>query len=74
MVLRVVKTSEFRKFLESKGCRYDRTKASHEIWKCPKCFRSITFRGAEKTIPELHLRTNLATMGLKLKALYDWLD
>lgn len=74
MTQQVIKTKDFRRFLEAHKCKYNRTSASHEIWKCPKCFRSITFQGAKKTIPEFHIRTNLKTMGLTLSYFYEWVN
>lgn len=71
---RPVKTKYWIKFLESQGCRYLRTKASHCHYKCPGCFRTITFRDAPKEIPALHLATNLATIGKTLQELYDWIE
>lgn len=71
---RPVKTKCWIKFLEANNCRYKRTKASHEHYKCPGCFRTITFRTKDKSIPPLHLRTNLATMGKSLQELYDWIE
>lgn len=69
---RPIKTKLWEQFLDSKGCKYDRTKASHHIWKCPDCWRSIVFRGAEKEIPADHLKTCLFTMGLTLSDFIEW--
>ena len=71
---RPVKTKCWIKFLEAHGCQYKRTKASHDHYKCPGCFRTITFRGKDKAIPPLHLQTNLKTMGKTLQELYDWIE
>lgn len=71
---RPINTKDFIDFLVAHKCKFVRTQASHELWKCPKCFRTITFRRKDKMIPALHLKTNLSTMGFDLKYLYDWLE
>ena len=55
-------------------CVYLRTKASHDHYKCPNCFRTITHREKDKEIPALHAKTNLATMAKTLQELYDWIE
>mgnify|MGYP003678491722 CR=1 FL=1 len=71
---RPVKTKDWERFLKAHKCRYLRTKASHAHYKCPNCWRTITHRPADKDIPPTHLRSNLKTMGLNLKYLYDWIE
>jgi len=71
---RPVDTKVWVAFLLANGCRYIRTKASHDHYKCPGCFRTITHRENEKQIPPMHLMTNLKTMGKSLKDLYDWIE
>lgn len=71
---RPVKTKDWLAFLKAHGCKYQRTNASHDHYKCPGCFRTITHREAYKDIPALHAKTNLKTMGLTLEYLYDWID
>ncbi len=71
---RPVKTKYWLKFLASRNCRYLRTEASHDHYKCPNCFRTITHRGKDKEIPPFHLKTNLRTMGLTLEFLYTWIE
>ena len=71
---RPVKTSDWIRFLKSRDCKYNSTEASHTKYKCPGCMRSIIFRDKDKDIPATHLKTNLKTMGLTLKDLYDWLE
>jgi len=70
---RPVKTKDWVAFLIANKCKYIRTSASHDHYKCPNCFRTITHREKDKEIPSMHLRTNLATMGKSLKELYDWI-
>jgi hypothetical protein len=71
---RPVKTKHWLKFLDSKNCKYKRTTASHDHYKCPNCFRTITHREKDKEIPAFHLQTNLKTLGLTLKDLYTWIQ
>lgn len=71
---RPIKTSDFRKFLKAHNCRFRGQESSHELWKCPRCHRTVTFRYVDKTIPALHIKTNLRTMGIKLKYLHDWIQ
>ncbi|OYQ43762.1 type II toxin-antitoxin system HicA family toxin [Flavobacterium aurantiibacter] len=71
---RPVKTKDWVAFLEAHGCKYLRTKSSHDHYKCPGCFRTITHREKDKEIPALHAKTNLATLGKTLQELYDWID
>ncbi|GHB44368.1 hypothetical protein GCM10008106_26780 [Mongoliitalea lutea] len=69
-----IKTVCWRKFLESKGCLYNRTKSSHEHWKCPNCFRTITFHGHHKEVPEFHIKTNLMTMDVTFEEFLKWVE
>ncbi len=71
---RPVDTKHWVAFLLAHGCKYKRTKSSHDHYKCPNCFRTITHREKDKEIPPLHLKTNLTTMGLSLQYLYEWID
>lgn len=74
MTFKPVKTKCFIKFLESKGCKYQRTKASHFHYKCPKCFRTITIREALKDVPGFHIHSNCKTLGIDMKDVYEWID
>lgn len=71
---RPVKTKVWLKFLKAHKCYYERSKGSHDHWKCPGCLRTITHREGDKDIPALHLKTNLKTMGLTLEYLYNWIE
>lgn len=71
---RPIKTKCWVAFLMAHKCKYLRTQSSHDHYKCPGCFRTITHREKDKDIPAMHLRTNLHSMGLDLKYLYDWVD
>jgi len=69
---RPVKVSCWEKFLKSCNCKYASTSASHHKWKCPSCFQSIIFRGAEKEIPYAHIKTNLMTMKIDKEVFLKW--
>lgn len=71
---RPVKTKYWIAFLLAHSCKYIRTKASHSHYKCPNCWRTITYREKDKEIPAMHLRTNLKTLGKDLKYLYNWIE
>jgi hypothetical protein len=71
---RPVKTKDWVAFLKANKCFYLSTNASHDHYKCPDCFRTITHREKDKEIPAMHLKTNLATMGKTLAELYEWID
>jgi hypothetical protein len=71
---RPVKTKDWIAFLLFCGCKYLRTTASHDHYKCPNCFRTITHREKDKEIPAMHLRTNLFTMGKTIDELYKWIE
>jgi len=71
---RPVKTKHWVEFLKAHGCKYKRTNASHDHYKCPNCFRTITHREKDKEIPSLHLHTNLSSMGLSMEYMYNWID
>lgn len=72
---RPIKVKCWEKFLESLGCKFSRTaKGSHHIWKCPNCFQSIVFRGAEKEIPFSHISTNLVTMNIDKEVFLQWVE
>lgn len=69
---RPIKVKCWEKFLESQGCEFARQKASHHIWRCPNCIRSVIFRGAEKEIPFAHITTNLSSMGVEKSIFLAW--
>lgn len=74
MSYRPLKTKCFIKYLEFLNCKYKRTTASHDHWKCPKCFRTITFRGKEKEIPGFHIQTIAKTLGINSDEIYKWVE
>lgn len=71
---RPIKTKDWIAFLHFHKCRYLRTKSSHDHYKCPGCFRTITHREKDSEIPAMHLRTNLHSMGLTMDYLYKWIE
>lgn len=71
---RPVKTKDWIAFLKAHKCVKKRTKASHDIYKCPGCWRAVTHREKDKEIPPLHLKTNLHTMNLTIEYLYNWIE
>ena len=71
---RPVNINDWIDFLKYNDCEYLRKKGSHVHYKCPGCFRTITFRGNSKDIPALHLQTNLRSMGKSLSDLYTWIE
>jgi transposase-like protein len=71
---RPLKTKHFVKYLEFIKCNYVRTTASHEHWRCPNCFRTITFQGKNKDIPGFHIHTLAKTLGVNTSEIYEWID
>ncbi len=71
---RPVKTKDWVAFVLAHGCKYVRTTASHDHYKCPNCFRTITHREKDKEMPALHAKTNLFTMNKTLEELYTWIE
>ncbi len=61
--------------MKSRGLIYVRTESSHEIWDRldDSLLRPVTFRGAEKYIPGIHIHTNLITLGLTNKDFDDFI-
>ncbi len=64
-----IPTKKFEKWLKKKGLVYKRTEDSHDIWdyKDNSLLRPVTFRGAYKEIPPMHIQTNLQTLGVDYK-------
>jgi len=69
-----VKTKDFVAFLKYKKCVYKRTEASHDHYKCPNCWRTITIREKDKEVPFFHIKTNSTTMGIKVEEVYNWIN
>jgi len=67
MTYKPIPTKKFIKFLKKIGLKYQRSKGDHEIWDYPKkshLLRPVTFISKDKTIPSLHIETNLKTLGM----------
>lgn len=65
--MKPISTSKFRRFLEIIGCKYYRTKGSHEVWGRKDLLRPVIFRTHKKEIPPTHIRTNLKTLGMTVE-------
>ena len=72
--LHPVKVSCFEKFLIDMRCVYQRTKGSHIHYKCPNCFRTITFVKNLKEVPVNHIFTNLRTMKINRNLFLNWIE
>jgi len=69
-----IRTSDFKKFLESQGLRHVRNKGDHEIWTRPDLSRPIVIVAGKKEIPEFHVWLNLKTLGLSVEDLKSFLE
>ena len=69
-----IPTKCWKAFLKAHNCKYARDRASHEIWKCPGCKRSIVFWGNKKEVPYIHVKTDLMTMGISVADFHKWKD
>ena len=69
MGIKPIPNELFVQILKHLGLVYKRTEASHELWDLPdnSLDRPVTFRPKDKTIPVLHLHTNIVTLGLTHK-------
>jgi predicted RNA binding protein YcfA (HicA-like mRNA interferase family) len=77
MTFKPVPTKKFKKVLKKLGLKHIRDHGDHEIWDYPedgKLLRPVTIIGCDKTIPALHIQTNLKTLGLSYKEFQDKLD
>lgn len=68
--IRSVKRSEFEKFLRYIGCELVRVKGDHFVYRKPGLARPIVLTKS-KDVPELHIRTNLKTLGISTKQFLD---
>jgi len=69
---RPVKTKCWIKFIESKGCKYKSSEASHDKWRCPGCIMSIIVREGDKDVPFGHIKTSLSTMKIEKAEFWAW--
>lgn len=74
MGFKPIKTKYFIAFLLSLGCVEKRSKGSHHLYKCPKCFRTIVIRPKDKDIPGRHVFTNLKTLGVSYADFEKWVS
>jgi len=59
-------------FLIFCNCEFDRKEGSHHHWKCPNCWRTITFWGHKKEVPRFHVRTCLKSMNKTNSEFNKW--
>ncbi len=64
----------FEAFLAENGWSLARTKSSHSSWTKPGCSRPVVVDTNYEDVPDMHLTSNLRTMGLTRKDLRDFLD
>ena len=77
MTYKPIPTRKFVKFLKEIGLELQRTKGDHEIWDYPhnsRLLRPVTFISKEKTIPPLHIKTNLNNLGMSYKKFLEILS
>ena len=74
MPFRPIKRKHWIAFLTFLGCHYERTKSSHEHWKCPDCNRTITFWTNKKEIEAFHILTNLKSLDKRFEDLVSWIE
>jgi hypothetical protein len=70
MTYKPVPTKKFVQFLKEIGLEHLRSKGDHEIWDYPEnssLLRPVTFISKDKTVPALHVDTNLKTLGMTYK-------
>lgn len=67
-----VPTKCWKAYLAFCGCTEDRIDGSHHHWKCPDCWRTVTFWGHKKEVPRFHILTCLRTMGKTNSQFNKW--
>lgn len=67
-----VKTKCWESYLKHCGCTFKRKQGSHHHWKCPNCWRTITFWGNKKEVPRFHIKSCLKTMGINNNTFNEW--
>ncbi len=67
-----VKVKCWESYLIFNKCNFLRNQGTHHHWKCPDCIRTITFWGHKKTLPRIHVRTCLRTMGKTNSEFNKW--
>jgi hypothetical protein len=61
-----VSISDFKRFLDSKGCKEIRHHKGHYVYSHSKCTRPIIFQDHIDPVPLMVIKTNLRTLGLTL--------
>lgn len=79
MGIKEIKTKDFIAYLHSLGLIEIRSKGSHTVFNYPpndpkRLIRPIVVRLSYKTIPILHLHTNLQTIGKSKEEFISWLQ
>ncbi|MBU0765678.1 MAG: hypothetical protein KJ607_12665 [Bacteroidetes bacterium] len=62
-----IKTSKYRKFLESKGWCFNRIRGDHEIYTKDDCDDEIVFITNDKEVQPFIIRQNNKTLGISDK-------
>ncbi len=68
-----IPTKCWESYLTFCGCKFDRQQGTHHHWKCPNCFRTVTFWGHKKDVPRFHISTCLKTMGKTNSEFNKWI-
>lgn len=66
-----IKIRDFRKFLKTVGCTYERTEGDHEIWSRDGLLRPVVFPIKDKEIVPFYIRSNLRTLNLTEKEYHN---
>lgn len=79
MGIKEIKTKDFVDYLHSLGLIEIRSKGSHTVFNYPptdvkRLTRPIVLRLAHKTIPILHMHTNLQSLGKSKEEFILWLQ
>ncbi|HCS20786.1 MAG TPA: hypothetical protein DIW47_09540 [Bacteroidetes bacterium] len=67
-----VLTKCWESYLVFKKCRFDRQQGTHHHWKCPDCWRTVTFWGNKKEVPRFHIINNLRNLGVSNGEFNKW--
>ena len=69
-----VPTKCWELYLTHLGCKLNRKGGTHHHWKCPNCFRTITFWGHLKEVPRFHVKNCLRDLNITNKQFTLWAD
>ncbi len=59
-----IKIRDFRQFLKTVGCSYERTQGDHEVWSKPGLLRPVVFPVKDKELTPFYIKSNLRTLKL----------